>query len=315
MNSIAIETSGLTKVYSSSFGKRKVEALTSLSLNVSTGMIFGLLGPNGAGKTTLIKLLLGITFPTSGRANILGEDITGYKMKYKIGYLPENHKYPSYLSGGEVMQFFGKLSGMDGTELNKKIDELLELVQLAKWKKTKVKNYSKGMMQRLGLAQALLNNPELIFLDEPTDGVDPIGRKEIRDILVELKNNGKTIFLNSHLLSEVELITDRVGILNKGILLREGDVKEMTQNKEEYKISIEGNSIDKLDDEILRKASFAKMNQDYYSFKVENTQELNKILDLLRTNGIVIKEMLQQKNSLEEIFISLIKEADKEKAQ
>lgn len=315
MNSIAIETSGLTKVYSSSFGKRKVEALTNLSLNVSTGMIFGLLGPNGAGKTTLIKLLLGITFPTSGKANILGEEITGYKMKYKIGYLPENHKYPSYLSGGEVMQFFGKLSGMDGTELNKKIDEMLELVQLTKWKKTKVKNYSKGMMQRLGLAQALLNNPELIFLDEPTDGVDPIGRKEIRDILVELKNNGKTIFLNSHLLSEVELITDRVGILNKGILLREGDVKEMTQNKEEYKISIEGNSIDKLDDEILRKASFAKMNQDYYSFKVENTQELNKILDLLRTNGIVIKEMLQQKNSLEEIFISLIKEADKEKAQ
>ncbi len=311
----AIETTGLTKIYSSSFGKRKVEALMSLNLNVSTGMIFGLLGPNGAGKTTLIKLLLGITFPTSGKANILGEDIKGYKMKYKIGYLPENHKYPPYLSGGNVLQFFGKLSGMDGIELDKKIDELLELVQLSKWKKTKVKNYSKGMMQRLGLAQAMINNPELIFLDEPTDGVDPIGRKEIRDILCELKNKGKTIFLNSHLLSEVEMITDRVGILNKGKLLREGDVKEMTENKEEYKISIEGNTVENLHDEILLKASFTKMNQDYYSFKVENTQELNNILDLLRNKGIVIKEMLQQKNSLEEIFISLIKEADKEKVQ
>ncbi len=315
MNSLAIETSALTKVYLSAFRKQKVEALTNLNLQISTGMIFGLLGPNGAGKTTLIKLLLGITFPTSGSASILGEEISGYKMKYKIGYLPENHKYPSYLSGGEVLQFYGKLSGMESNELSKKIDELLELVQLTKWKKTKIKNYSKGMMQRLGLAQALVNNPELIFLDEPTDGVDPIGRKEIRDILIELKNKGKTIFLNSHLLSEVELITDRVGILNKGILLREGDVKEMTQNKEEYKISIEGDSIEKLDNEILKKAGFAKMNQDYYSFKVENTNELNKILDLLRNNGIVIKEMVQQKSSLEEIFISLIKEADKEKAQ
>ena len=315
MNSNAIETVALTKIYSSSFGKKKVEALSGLSLNISKGMIFGLLGPNGAGKTTLIKLLLSITFPTAGSAKILGEDIGKYKIKTGIGYLPENHKYPSYLSGGNVLQFFGKLSGLEGDYLNKRIDELLELVKLSKWKKTKVKNYSKGMMQRLGLAQALINDPDLIFLDEPTDGVDPIGRKEIRDVLLELKGKGKTIFLNSHLLSEVELITDRVGILNKGILLREGDVKEMTQNKEEYKISIEGNSIEKLDDEILRKASLTKMNQDYYSFKVENTLELNKILDLLRTNGIVIKEMLQQKNSLEEIFISLIKEADMEKAK
>ncbi len=315
MNSNAIEIADLTKVYSSSFGKRKVEALTNLTLNISAGTIFGLLGPNGAGKTTLIKVLLGITFPTAGSAKILDEDISGYKMKYKIGYLPENHKYPSYLSGGSVLQFFGKLSGIENVTLNKRIDELLEVVQLSKWKKTKVRNYSKGMMQRLGLVQALINDPELIFLDEPTDGVDPIGRKEIRDILIELKNKGKTIFLNSHLLSEVEMITDRVGILNKGKLLREGDVKEMTRNKEEYKISIEGDIVDKIHDEVLTKANFTKTNDEFYSFKVESTQELNKILDLLRNNGVVIKEMAQQKNSLEDIFISLIKEADKEKVQ
>ncbi len=310
-----IETSGLTKVYSSSFGKRTVEALTELNLHVSDGMIFGLLGPNGAGKTTLIKLLLGITFPTRGSAKILGEDINKYGFKNKIGYLPENHKYPPYLTGGNVLQFFGKLSGMEGAELDKKIDEMLQLVQLSKWKKTKVKNYSKGMMQRLGLAQAMMNNPELIFLDEPTDGVDPIGRKEIRDILIELKNQGKTIFLNSHLLSEVELITDRVGILNKGKLLREGTVKELTEKKEEYKVAIEGDSIYSLPQEFIQKINLQKMENDYYSFKVDSTQELNNTLDVLRNNGIIIKEIVQQKNTLEEMFISLIKEAEKEKVQ
>ena len=235
----AIETNNLTKIYTSSFGKKNVHALTDLNLSVEGGSIFGLLGPNGAGKTTLIKILLGITFPTSGNANILSEDISNYKVKIKVGYLPENHKYPSYLTGGNVLKFFGKLSGLDGNGFEKKIDELLELVKLSKWKKTKVKAYSKGMMQRLGLAQVLINDPELIFLDEPTDGVDPIGRKEIRDILLNLKSQSKTIFLNSHLLSEVELITDRVGILNKGKLLQEGTVKEFTEKKEEYTINIE----------------------------------------------------------------------------
>jgi ABC-2 type transport system ATP-binding protein len=309
MSAIAIETTGLTKVYSSSFGKRKVEALSSLNLTIPAGSIFGFLGPNGAGKTTLVKLLLGIIFPTSGSAKILGGEINDYRVKSKIGYLPENHKYPAYLTGGEVLQFFGKLSGLGGLELEKKIDEMLELVQMTKWKKSKLKTYSKGMMQRLGLAQAMLNDPELIYLDEPTDGVDPIGRKEIRDILIELKNKHKTIFLNSHLLSEVEMITDRVGILNKGKLLREGTVKELTEKKEEYKISVEG-SIESLPAEVQQDANFTNTGGGYYSFKVADIQDLNRILDLLRNNGIIIKEMVQQKNTLEEMFISLIKEAE-----
>ncbi len=310
-----VEVNDLTKVYTSSFGKKKVEALTKLNLCVSKGMIFGLLGPNGAGKTTLIKLLLGIIFPTSGSAKILEKDISNYRIKNRVGYLPENHKYPAYLKGGDVLQFFGKLSDLDGDYLKKRVDELLEMVKLSQWKKTKVKNYSKGMMQRLGLAQAMLNDPELIFLDEPTDGVDPIGRKEIRDILLELKNQGKTIFLNSHLLSEVELITDRVGILNKGKLLREGTVKELTEKKEEYKLSVEGDGIDKLSNEILNNINLTKMQNGYYSLRVENTQELNRILDLLRNNGVVIKEFSQQKNTLEEMFISLIQDAEKENAE
>ena len=306
MSLIAIQTTGLTKIYSASFGRRKVEALSDLNLNIQEGTIFGFLGPNGAGKTTLVKLLLGIIFPTSGSAKILGGEVNDLSIKSQIGYLPENHKYPSYLTGGEVLQFFGKLSGLDGLDLQKKIDEKLELVQMTKWKKSKVRTYSKGMMQRLGLAQAMLNDPKLIFLDEPTDGVDPIGRKEIRDILVELKNNHKTIFLNSHLLSEVEMITDRVGILNKGILLREGTVKELTEKKEEYKINVEG-SIESLPVEVKQEANFTSIGGGYYSFRVEDTQGLNHILDILRLNGIIIKEMVQQKNTLEEMFISLIK--------
>jgi ABC-2 type transport system ATP-binding protein len=305
----AVEVAGLNKVYSSSFGKKKVFALTDFSLTVPAGSIFGLLGPNGAGKTTLIKLLLGITFPDSGFAKILDEDISNFRVKRKVGYLPENHKYPSYLTGGETLKFFGRMSGLEESGLDRKIDELLELMNLSKWKKSKVKTYSKGMMQRLGLAQAMINDPELIFLDEPTDGVDPIGRKEIRDILVELKNRHKTIFLNSHILSEVELITDNVGILNKGKLLKQGTVKELTEKKEEYKISVEGQISDALLSVIK---NLEKNKDDNYYLKVTDTNELNKVIDMLRNGNVLIKEIIPEKNTLEEMFISLIQEANRE---
>ena len=309
MNSI--ETNNLTKIYTSSFGRKNVQALTELNLSVEEGSIFGLLGPNGAGKTTLIKILLGITFPTSGNANILNEDISNYKIKSKVGYLPENHKYPSYLTGGNVLKFFGKLNGLDGISFEKKIDELLELVKLSKWKKTKVKAYSKGMMQRLGLAQALINDPQLIFLDEPTDGVDPIGRKEIRDILQDLKSKSKTIFLNSHLLSEVELITDRVGILNKGKLLREGTVKEFTEKKEEYTLNIEDDFSAEALAELQKEIILSKDKPGSYTVKVADINELNKFIDFIRNRSILIKGIVPVKSTLEEMFISLIENAEK----
>ncbi len=311
----AIEINSLTKVYSSSFNKKQTMALQNFSLNVTEGTIFGLLGPNGAGKTTLIKLLLGIIFPTNGTAKILNYYIHEYKIKSRVGYLPENHKYPSYLKGKEVLDFYGKLSGMSGSTLKIKIDEMLELVNLSKWGKTKIKNYSKGMMQRLGLAQALLNDPDLIFLDEPTDGVDPIGRKEIRDILLNLKQRKKTIFLNSHLLSEVELLTDRVGILNKGKLIREGTVNELTQKKQEYKLSIEGENAEQIIKDFDNRISFVNSGNGYYNLKVSDSVQLNMVLDVLRNNGIIIKEMVQQKDSLEDIFISLIQESEKKELQ
>jgi len=305
----AIETNSLSKIYSSSFGKKKVNALADISINISPGTIFGLLGPNGAGKTTFIKLLLGITYPTFGSAQILGEPVSNYQIKKKIGYLPENHKYPLYLKGKEVLKFFGKLSGMDGKLLNRKIDELLEAVKLTQWGSVKVKTYSKGMMQRLGLAQALINDPELLFLDEPTDGVDPIGRKEIRDILIELKNRSKTILLNSHLLSEVEMITDRVGILNKGKLLREGSVKDLTEKKQEYKIKIAGSVLEPAG-YALRNILITPSSDNSLYVKLDDISSLNLLIDKLRKDGHLITGIELQKSTLEEMFISLINEAE-----
>ena len=307
---IAIETISLSKVYVSSFGKKKVNALSDLNLSIDKGTIFGLLGPNGAGKTTLVKLLLQIIFPTYGTAKLLDRDISNYHLKKVIGYLPENHKYPPYLKGGEVLKYFGKLSGLNGNLLDKKVDELLEIVKLAKWKSTKIKAYSKGMLQRLGLAQSLVNDPELIFLDEPTDGVDPIGRKEIRDILLELKNRSKTIFLNSHLLSEVELITDRVGILNKGKLLREGTVKELTEKKEEYKLVLDNKEQD-LSKYADGNMIVTKIQDGSFVIKVDNIRTMNLLVDKLRRDGMLIKEFVLQKSTLEDMFISLINQVEK----
>ena len=311
----AIEISNISKTYESTFRKTKVDALIDLSLSVPSGSIFGLLGPNGAGKTTLIKILLSICFPTSGSAKVLNEEISNYHLKYRIGYLPENHKFPSYLSGGDCLRYFGKLSGMEGLNLEKKIDDLLELVKMTQWKKIKIKSYSKGMMQRLGIAQALLNDPELILLDEPTDGVDPIGRKEIRDILSDLKMKGKTIFLNSHLLSEVEMVSDRVAILNKGKLIREGTVRELTEKRHEYSFEFESRIDDEVYFNLAAQFNIVHIKDSIYTVLVSDIIELNKLIDALRAKSISIKEIIQKKSSLEEMFISLITDAEKKASQ
>lgn len=302
----AIEVNKLTKVYQTGLSKQKITALNDLSLNVEQGSIFGLLGPNGAGKTTLIKILLGITFPTFGNARILENDIKNYRIKRKIGFLPENHKFPNYLTAEQTLKYFAQLSGYDNSNLNKRIDELLSLVKMSKWKKTKVKKYSKGMMQRLGLAQAMINEPELIFLDEPTDGVDPIGRKEIRDVLIDLKEKGTTIFLNSHLLSEVELVSDRVAILNEGKLLREGTVRELTTSEEVYEIETSTVIPNIFSIPEFSSISISQTNENKLAVNVKDNNELNFVIDFLRKNNINIKSVNIQKNSLEELFVSLI---------
>ena len=226
----AIEVHSLRKTYRDGWlGRRRVEALKGVSFRVDGGVIFGLLGPNGAGKTTLIKILLGIVRKSGGSATLLGRLAGDRAGRRRVGFLPENHRFPKHHTGNTALQYYGSLSGMSGREIRRRRPELLELVGLSQWGKTSVEAYSKGMLQRLGLAQALMHDPELLILDEPTDGVDPVGRTEMRAVLRRLKHEGKTVFINSHLLQEVELVCDRVAILVKGELRREGLVKEITQ--------------------------------------------------------------------------------------
>ncbi len=301
----SIEVQKLTKVFSSAFGGQKVTALNDVSLAVEPGTIFGLLGPNGAGKTTLIKVLLGIVYQTSGEAKILDTDVSNYEIRKRVGYLPENHKYPNYLTGQEIMRLFGRLGGVS-TGLDKKIKEKLELLGMLKWRKTKIRKYSKGMMQRLGLAQALLNDPDIIFLDEPTDGVDPLGRKEIRDILISLRESGKTIFLNSHLLSEVELISDRIAVLNKGKLIYNGNVDELTTDEDIYIIEAENEISGEIFEKIENISKIDKREEKSLEMRISSVYNLNKIIDILRQGNISILQVNRKKLSLEDMFISMV---------
>ena len=304
----ALQCEHLSKVYRGGFRKKgEVQALQDLSLAVETGQIFSLLGPNGAGKTTFVKILLSITHPTSGRAFVLDHPITEPRVRRKVGYLPENHRFPGYLTGQQVLTSFGSLSGVRGPALRSHIDSLLTLVGMQEWRDVKVRKYSKGMMQRLGLAQALVNDPAIVFLDEPTDGVDPVGRKEIRDVLRNLRNEGKTIFLNSHLLSEVELVSDRVAILDKGKLLKVGTVQELTTTEESYHIGYEGSIPEALRTEAAARVLDIVISSEGIVARVSDAASLNALIDLLRKHKVLITSVGQQRNTLEESFISLIK--------
>lgn len=297
-----IETQELSKTFS----RGKITALDGVSISVEQGIIFGLLGPNGAGKTSLIKILLGILFPTSGSATLLGRQVNDSKVKEKIGYLPENHRYPDFLKGGDLLDYFARFAGVEKNRRIKNKVELLKLVNMEKWENTKLRKYSKGMLQRLGLAQAMINDPEVLFLDEPTDGVDPIGRKEIRDVLLRLKEDGKTIFLNSHLLSEVEMICDQVAILDKGKLIRIGTVEELTTATKTYQFKtskVSDATLTKLQNHALK----LEQHNGYFQATVASQKKLNAVIDLLRDNNIDIKSIIPHKQSLEDSFIEILK--------
>jgi ABC-2 type transport system ATP-binding protein len=302
-----IETNSLSKQYISVFSKQTVNALNDFTFSVQQGEIFGLLGPNGAGKTTLIKILLGITFPTKGQAKLFGKEIKDYTARKKVGYLPENHRFPGYLTGEQVLRYYGELSGLkNDSRMKENVDWYLSVMNLGQWRKTKVRKYSKGMLQKLGIAQALLSDPELIFLDEPTDGVDPIGRKEIRDILLELRAKGMTIFLNSHLLSEVEMICDRVAILNKGDMVLNGSVDVITKTDNVYEIQTDSSLTMELKSKILEidPDAGAGENEIHTSKGITG---LNSIIDLLRASNINIISVKQKTSTLEDLFINVIR--------
>jgi ABC-2 type transport system ATP-binding protein len=304
----AVHTSDLTKHFRSGAFKRKnIAALEKVSLQVNAGEIFGLLGPNGAGKTTFIKLLLSISHPTSGTAEVFGLPLGARALREKCGYLPESHQYPGFLTGLETLIFFGRLNGLRQSELKPKANALLEKVGLAHWAHVKTKRYSKGMLQRLGLAQALINDPQILFLDEPTDGVDPIGRKEIRDLLISLKEKGTTIFLNSHLLSEVEMISDRVAILNKGRIARTGTITDLTAQSLSYSIRLAAHVPEEILGRLRSTFPDIRRNDKELLVALKDKIELNIIIDTLRTAGIGIEGLTQQKASLEDLFIEAIK--------
>ena len=234
MNSI-IEIENLTKDYEIGFWKKKkVRALDNLTLNVEGGQIFGFLGGNGAGKTTTIKILMSLIFPSAGNARILGYDISDVKMRQRIGYCPENPYFYDYLTARELMMYFGELFGLDKAKSKQKTEELLTKVGLeeASWNK-QLRKFSKGMLQRTGLAQSLINDPEIVFLDEPMSGLDPIGRREIRELIADLRKNGTTIFMSTHILSDIEALCDNVAILRKGKLAAAGKLDDLLTSQGE----------------------------------------------------------------------------------
>jgi ABC-2 type transport system ATP-binding protein len=229
MSDFVLEAEDLTKVYTSTLPRKRVTTLDRLTLNVRRGETFGLLGPNGAGKTTTQKLFLGLLKPTSGKVRLFGHDPSDPHVRLRVGFLPENPYFYTYLTGREFLAFCADLFGLDAAVKRKRVDELLELVHMTHAAGTQLRKYSKGMLQRIGIAQALINDPELIFLDEPTSGLDPLGHKQISDIIRELKARGKTLFFNSHIMMDVQELCDRVGILHKGKLIALGTVPELLE--------------------------------------------------------------------------------------
>jgi ABC-2 type transport system ATP-binding protein len=229
---LAAETIGLTKRYPLTWKRKVLVALDSLDLKIRAGEVFGLLGPNGSGKSTTIKLLLGLIVPSEGEARIFGLDPDSIEARRRVGFLPENPYFYSFLNGDETLRFYGKLCGVTGTKLDQRIEELIELVGLQNGRERPLRSYSKGMLQRIGLAQAMIHDPDLLFLDEPTAGVDPLGSSQIRDLILRLKKMGKTVIFSSHLLEQVQEVADRVAIFSLGKKVLEGPLDSLlTENQ------------------------------------------------------------------------------------
>jgi ABC-2 type transport system ATP-binding protein len=224
---VVVEARNLSKTYRDFWGRSKKVALKPLDLEVRRGEIFGLLGPNGSGKTTTLKLLLGLIFPSSGEALVFGRDATDVSKNERIGYLPEESYLYKFLDAEETLDFYGRLFDMPPEERKRRADMLIEMVGLGRDKKRQLKEYSKGMTRRIGVAQALINDPELVMLDEPTSGLDPIGTREMKDLIIDLKNRGKTVIMCSHLLADVEDVCDRIAVLHQGELKELGRVEDL----------------------------------------------------------------------------------------
>ncbi len=308
MNAI-IEIEGLSKDYEKGFlKKKKIRALEDLCLDVEPGQIFGFLGGNGAGKTTTIKLLMGLIFPTGGSATILGKDISDFTMHARIGYCPENPYFYDYLKASELMDYFGRLFGLDQTARKKRSAELLTRVGLEEkdWNK-QLRKFSKGMLQRVGLAQSLINDPELVFLDEPMSGLDPVGRRQIRELIGELRNEGKTVFMSSHILTDIEALCDNVAILRAGRLVESGNLGELLLKEGTeggFEISVGG--VSAADLESALGTSFTAefdTKPNGLTVVVKSEREVRSVVESLITLEGRLIGVSQVKQSLEELFL------------
>ena len=280
MTTPAISIRNLTKVFPIPFRRDRVVAVKDLSLDVEPGQVYGLLGPNGSGKSTTMKIVLGLVSPTAGATQIFGRDSSEVESREEVGFLPENPYFYKFLTGEETLHFFGKLCGLRGAKLRERASELLALVRLENARDRRLGGYSKGMLQRIGLAQALIQNPRLLVLDEPTAGVDPAGSREIRDLILDFKTRGITVLLCSHLLSQVQEICDRIGILHQGVLVREGRLGEL--------ISIQ--------------------NQTELILENATPELLRELENLVQKNGARVIESRKPQTTLERFFLEVTQE-------
>jgi ABC-2 type transport system ATP-binding protein len=313
VNDIAIQVENLQKTYRDGLLRRRfLAALKGVSFEVQRGEIFGLLGPNGAGKTTFIKILLGIVRKSGGEAKLLDWPAGNRLARRYVGYLPEDLLIPRHHSGASALEYYGQLNGLSLRQIRARRDEILETVGLAGRERDPVKKYSKGMLQRLGLGQALLHNPDLLILDEPTDGLDPVGRSQVRSILTRLKAAGKTIFLNSHLLQEVELVCDRVAILEKGELLHVGSVKDLAVRKIEgieLNLEIQGSPDASTAAIGNREIIHSEALEDgHYQLRLRfNDQcEVDACIDDLRRHNVSILSLERHRTTLEDAFLDIV---------
>jgi ABC-2 type transport system ATP-binding protein len=305
---IAIQIRNLTKDYKVGFlNKKNFRALNELSLEVKKGEIFGFLGPNGAGKTTTLKILMRLIYPTAGEATILGKPIDDAAMRTRIGYLPENPYFYDYLSGYELLAYSAALFGIPAQAAKTRADHLLKLVGLEKERANRqLRKYSKGMLQRIGIAQALINDPEIVFMDEPMSGLDPIGRREVRDLMLSLREQNKTVFFSSHILSDVEALCDRAAILTKGNLVRCGTVQELTGVEAAFEViatGINASSLQQLS-QALPFAMSMNLTPNGVHFFLSDDRRFNETIQAINQCGGKILSINPKRTSLEDVFSS-----------
>ena len=303
--SVALRLSNLSKIYKTGFIPKKTVGLENVSLDVDQGEIFGLLGPNGAGKTTTLKCILSLVRPDSGTIELLGDPVPSPKAMGRIGFLSENPYVYDFLSGREYLIFAAKLHGMNHERARKKADELLDFFHLDDAASRPLRKYSKGMLQRIGLAQALVNDPDFLILDEPMSGLDPVGRKEVRDLLLSFKQKGRTLLFSSHILSDAEMICDRVAILVKGKLQMIGKVQSLMKQIEAYEVTIHSGSELQLNG--ITHTLITQV-ESVYLLRVPSVKELNSIISLSETQRFEIESIVPLRQTLEDLYLKRISE-------